>query len=214
MKMLSGLMSRCTTPLLCATSSTSRTTSATDQEIALAERHPAVAPPLERLAREQLHHEVRRAAVRPPHDDVVVEHLDHARVVDTVGRVPLAQEAAADILVPCEEVMEHLHGGARAVPVHARVDRAHPTDAEQALELPLVVEGVADAGACPAKRRRLVARLIHLPLRPFAGGARVRTSGEPLSLTWHHATATTLGTVRKVHRTGDAHAAPAARVEA
>ena len=150
------------------------------EKVTLGDRQPTMGPPLERLTHEQLHDQVRRAVVGAARDDVVVEHLDDARVFDAIGGVTLAEEPTAHILVLCVAVVEHLHGGARPVAMQPGVHCTHPADAEQALELPLVVENLADTSVRPAAR--VVAR---------RAGACARThpfvrAVERLSVTWHH----------------------------
>ena len=105
---------------------------------------PAALPArLERLALEQLHHDERRPVGR----DVVVEHAHRAVVLDGVGRVALLQEAPLHLLVVAQLRVQHLHRDALAVAVRRRVDRRHPADAEQRVELPLVLQHHARARA-------------------------------------------------------------------
>jgi hypothetical protein len=61
-------------------------------------------------------------------------------VFHPVGRVPLAQEALAHVLVARQIGVKHFDGGARAVPVARRVHGCHASDAEERLKRPLVVE--------------------------------------------------------------------------
>jgi hypothetical protein len=114
------------------------------QEFELAHRGPALQAVLQRLAVEELHHEVRRASRRAGGNDVVVEHLHCARVIDAVGGVALAKEPLAHFAVPRQVGVKELDGAARAVAMARRVHGGHAADAEKALEGPLVVEHAAD----------------------------------------------------------------------
>ena len=115
------------------------------EELALAEDNAALQAILHRLALEQLHHQVRGAGVRSAGDDVVIEHLDDARVVDFVRGVPLALESLPHLLVARQLRVQHLDGRARAVAVAPGVHRGHPADADQPLQRPFVVEHAAYA---------------------------------------------------------------------
>ena len=116
------------------------------EELALTDGALALEPVLQRLALEQLHDQVRRPLVRAARDDVVVQHLDHARMLDLVGRVPLPPEALEHLLVPRQLGVKHLDGGARAVAVASGIHGSHAAHAEQSLEGPLVVEDFAHTG--------------------------------------------------------------------
>ena len=116
----------------------------------------ALAAPLpslrERLAFEEIHHEVRRAVfVR-----VIVDHADRARVRDRVRDVPFAKKPRSDLGDPRELVVEDLDGRAVAVAVRRRIDGRHPPDANQPIQPPLLTERTADA--LSRRRRGIVVR--------------------------------------------------------
>ncbi len=115
------------------------------EKLGLGERRAALEPVLQRLTVEQLHHDVGGALVGPRADDVVVEHLDGTRVLDLVGRVPLAQEPLAHLAVARQAGVQDLDGRAGAVAVPPLVDRGHAADAEHPLERPLLAEDGAHA---------------------------------------------------------------------
>ncbi len=115
------------------------------QELALAERRRALDAVLQRLAVEQLHHDVGRPLVGARRDAVVVEDLHDAGVVHLVRGVPLAQEALAHLGVARQAGVQDLDRRARPVAVPPLVHRGHAADAEHALERPLVAEHGADA---------------------------------------------------------------------
>jgi len=85
---------------------------------------------LQRLALEQLHHQERRAILGL----VVVDDAHDTRVLDRVGRVALAHEARADVLVGPQLGAQHLEGDAVPVAVHGEVHGGHPAGAEHPLD--------------------------------------------------------------------------------
>ena len=80
----------------------------------------------------------------PSGGDVVVEHAHGAGMVDLVRDVALAQEPLAHVLVRGDVRVQHLDGDLLAVAVRRRVDRGHAADVDQAIDRPLVVEGLPD----------------------------------------------------------------------
>jgi len=107
---------------------------------------------IDRLPDQELHHQIGGAIVV----DVVVENADCPGAC-LVRDVRLAEEAGARLGAAGELRVQHLDGCERAVPVRRRVDRRHPTDADEPVELPLPAEGVAYAGVVA----RRVVRIRH-----------------------------------------------------
>ena len=91
---------------------------------------------LERVAVEQLHHEVRRPVLGVR----VVEDTDHAWVLDLVREVALPQEARHQPRIGDELRVEHLQCRALAVAMGRPVDRCHAADPEQRIDPPLLVQ--------------------------------------------------------------------------
>jgi hypothetical protein len=151
------------------------------EKVALAECEPSTSPALERLALEELHHEVGGPVVLTSFDDVVVEHLDDVRVRDAIGRVPLAEEASSHLRVLRERAVEHLHCGTRPVAMQPGVHRPHSADAQQPLESPLSVEDSPHACACPGVRVVAVEQSglnQGVGLKHLRGGEREHGEGE------------------------------------
>ncbi len=120
------------------------------QHVVFAELSPASYPPvLERLAVEQLGHEVER----PVLGGVVVDHLDGTVVGDGVRRVALAGEAGTHVGAGRKLGVQHLDGHASAVPVCRGVDGGHTAHAEKHVQPPLATERLADALARPHDER-------------------------------------------------------------
>src|SRR5260221_13705038 len=111
-------------------------------------------------------------------------------MLDGVGDVPLADEARADVLSQRQLRMEQLQREFFAVSVRRRVDRGHPTDAEDSIEAVLSAQHSSDAplraydhilvvrcrhsvSLCPTRAAPLSQPHAILPdpaiLRPFAG---------------------------------------------
>ena len=91
-------------------------------------QHPhSLQTSLERLAVEQLHHEVDLAVL----GGIVVEHQHRVAVADLVGRVALGEEATSRLLVARVLGMQQLDRSARAVTMRAGVHGRHATDGDQ-----------------------------------------------------------------------------------
>jgi hypothetical protein len=95
---------------------------------------------IDRRPFEQLHDEEHRAVFAR----VVVEHGHGARVIDRVGDVPFAQEPGFGIPSPRQVRVQKLDRTALAVAIGGGVDGRHPTYTQQAVELPLSMEHLAD----------------------------------------------------------------------
>jgi hypothetical protein len=94
----------------------------------------------ERLAVEELHHDVRVRRWRG------VEHVDHVRMADATARERFLHEALAGIGVARDVVAQHLDGDAATGAVVPRLeDRAHAADAERAHDLEVRAQYVAGA---------------------------------------------------------------------
>jgi hypothetical protein len=133
------LRSRCTTPSACAES-------AQDLDRVLAgggdgELAFALLDVRERLALEQLHDEIRDAIGRA----LDVGHLHDVRALDLSGDARLLQEAIDEAGLPREIPMKDLDRYVRAeIDVLGFVHRAHASVAEQAEELVLSTDDLAD----------------------------------------------------------------------
>jgi len=98
-------------------------------------------PIVERLAREQLHHQEHDVAGDHPE----VADLDDVRMPDARRRAGLLQEAAHDLRVASEPRTQHLHG-ARAIErdVPRRVHLGHAALADERLDEVAIEQGLAD----------------------------------------------------------------------
>jgi hypothetical protein len=101
----------------------------------------AIEAALERLALEQLHHQVDLAVL----GDVVVEDRHRVAMADLVGRVTLGEEAPAGLFVAGVLRVQHLDRRASAVAVGPGVHRRHPADGDQRVEVPLAPQPPPDA---------------------------------------------------------------------
>ena len=99
---------------------------------------PSVERLAQRLAVDEIHHEVEPAVVEPAER----EHVDHVRVIDLVDRARLANEALRRFLADGELALEDLDRDALADHrVDCRVDLAHRARAEEPLDH-VVADGV------------------------------------------------------------------------
>ena len=103
---------------------------------------PAPQPRLERLAAQELEHEVDRAVLVLAH----VEHVDHVGVLELRCGPRLLEKAPHHLGIPGVLVVEDLHrDGALGPRVHARVDGGHSPGRHDAIEPVLAGHGGADA---------------------------------------------------------------------
>jgi hypothetical protein len=128
----------------------------------------------ERAAFEQLHHEEGRTIL----GDVVVEDSYRPRVPHFVGNVALLQEAMTGLVARRQLLVENLHRGAHAVAMRGLVDGCHAAHAQQALESPLVAQGLPHA--------RLGAPLddVLVEVHALPGEPMVAPTGGPSPLTF------------------------------
>ena len=89
---------------------------------------------------QQLHDKERR----PILSDVVVHDEHRPRVLDRVGRVPLAQEASAHVLAHAQLRVEHLDRELGLVAVRRLEDDGHAADAQDAVEAVLAAQDGAE----------------------------------------------------------------------
>ena len=131
----------------------------------------------QRLALEELHHDVRVALRRA----VDVGDLHHVRAADLRGDARLLEEALDEAGAPRELRVEHLDGDARAEHrVRRLVDRAHPAVAEQADEAVLAVDDGSDVdhgrgpGGQRSTRRRASVTFATPRRAPLTGATEAR----------------------------------------
>jgi hypothetical protein len=67
-------------------------------------------------------------------------------VIDLVGEKPLSEETLVDVRLLGEDRVKDLDRHALSVAVGGLIDSRHPSDADKAVEMPLVVQKLADAG--------------------------------------------------------------------
>ena len=134
------------------------------------------------LAFEQLHDEKRLVVL----GHVVVENADAGRVADFVRDVGFPQKAVADDPIAREIRVQDLERRSLAIPVRRCVDRSHPADAQESVQVPLASDRRPDARrravvGLPRRRAGLrgVQRFGHalvFPPRSFLGRGPGRTT--------------------------------------